>query len=127
MTSPSNFTLTSYPRLGFVKETFTYSNPRDPLGSTFDHGDNDGVNTMIFDSLQLDNIFKLEGPWLLYFALPFGFPGFPDIGNEELMSSSWNITLAFHNSVVRNAPFRKLPFVRFSSITPVQCLNFNMG
>jgi len=127
MTSPSNFTLTSYPRLLFVNETFADPNPRELLGFTFDNGDNDGVNTMIFDSLQLDNVFELEGPWLLHFALPFGFLGFPDLGNEELMSRSWNISVAVHNSVVRNAPFRKLLFVLFSSITPVQCLNFNMG
>jgi hypothetical protein len=109
--------------LAFPKSTFTaYPNPRKSLGFTFDDGANlDGINLLIFDSLQLDNVFSLDDAWMLIFAFPFEFVGFSAISNEEELGRAGAITVASHNTVVRIAPFPNLPFVRFSSITHVQC------
>jgi hypothetical protein len=101
MTLPSNFTLTSPPRLTFPEITFKYTNQGVPLGFTFDNGGKDDMTSMIFDSLKLDNVFTLSAPWSLSFAFPFGFIGVQAIGYETTYAAEWNIVAAAHNSVVR--------------------------
>ena len=88
-----------------------------PLGFTLDHGVNDRMQLMIFDSLQVENIFNYERPWIFYLAFPFSISGAPAFSNENEEGSAkpWKVIARAHNSVVRIAPC-----LRFSVITQ-QC------
>eukprot|EP00242_Pyramimonas_sp_CCMP2087_P002962 CAMPEP_0198232452 /NCGR_PEP_ID=MMETSP1445-20131203/115740_1 /TAXON_ID=36898 /ORGANISM="Pyramimonas sp., Strain CCMP2087" /LENGTH=369 /DNA_ID=CAMNT_0043913129 /DNA_START=273 /DNA_END=1379 /DNA_ORIENTATION=+ len=94
LTSPSNLSLTSPPLLTFTQSTFEGQN----LGFTLENA-NDEINVMVFDSLELDNVFYLGAPWQFIFAFPFGFLGMPAFGNADKHAASWKVAFVFHNSV----------------------------
>eukprot|EP00242_Pyramimonas_sp_CCMP2087_P003605 CAMPEP_0198233494 /NCGR_PEP_ID=MMETSP1445-20131203/116268_1 /TAXON_ID=36898 /ORGANISM="Pyramimonas sp., Strain CCMP2087" /LENGTH=358 /DNA_ID=CAMNT_0043914189 /DNA_START=375 /DNA_END=1448 /DNA_ORIENTATION=+ len=116
-TSPSNFSHTSSPRLGFIKSAFVSNNPLDPLGFTLTN-DGKALSMLIFDSLQMDNTFSFVAPWEFYFALPFGFPDMPQLGNEEKFSTQWNITATIHNSVAYGYCNNTAETRQFASLLP---------
>jgi hypothetical protein len=111
MTSPSNLTHTSSPILSFPDISFEYTNQRVPLGFTLDNGVKDDSTVMIFDSLQLDNVFTVTAPWTLTFAFPFGFNGVQALRYELTHAHEWNIFGVAHNSLVRIAPFPRHLFI----------------
>jgi len=94
-TSPSNLTFTSIPILTFTTAKFRETHPLGYiLDTTFE---NDSIR-MIFDSLQLDSLFRVDMPFTLGYAFPIVYAGLPDFGAEEPVE--FPISALFHNSLV---------------------------
>jgi len=132
MTSPSNFSLTSNPVLAFTKETFEYTSPRVAHGFAFtdNSGNVDDTNVLIFESLQLDNLFKIVSPWGFYLSFPLDSAAevwvIEDLGQYVENDETWAIETKFvgsyYNTVVRIASFPSFVFqVQHLLINDVRC------
>jgi len=93
-TSPSNLTFTSIPILTFTKANFTAALP---LGFSFHFPVEDDSTRVIFDSLQLDNIVRVDGPFEIQYALPVFYAGLPAFFDKDFDRP---IAAVFHNSLL---------------------------